>query len=301
MGKRFKNWFIYWSVRLLLGTIRRLRPQRARRLGRWLGRRAYRWARVERERCRRHLGWAFAELDAARREQLARRVFEHLGAGVAELAVVHKERPISDWVEVDGESRRVLDELLARGRGVVFVTGHLGNWELMARGLAALGYPINTIGQRSYDPRFTRMIARFREQGRVRTLWRGEPELMDKMAAVLRRGEIMGLLIDQDTDVPGVFVDFFGRPAWTPIAPALLARKTGAPLVVGANHRLAGDAGYRVRIAEIALSAAPDRQRALAADTQAISHWLEARIREHPEQWVWLHRRWKTQPPKDAE
>ncbi len=301
MGKRIKNWFIYCSVRLLLGLLRRLRPQRARRCGRWLGRRAYRWARVERERCRRHLGWAFAELDATERERLARRVFEHLGAGVAELAVVHQERPITEWVEVDDESRRVLDGVLARGRGVVFVTGHLGNWELMARGLAAFGYPINTIGQRSYDPRFTRLIARFREQGRVHTLWRGEPELMDKMAAVLRRGEIMGLLIDQDTDVPGVFVDFFGRPAWTPIAPVLLARKAGAPLVVGANHRLAGGAGFRVRIEEIALADLPDRQHALAADTQAISHWIEARIREHPEQWVWLHRRWKTRPPKDAE
>lgn len=300
MGKRIKNWFIYCSVRLLLGLLRRLRPQRARRCGRWLGRRAYRWARVERERCRRHLGWAFAELDPTERERLARRVFEHLGAGVAELAVVHQERPITEWVEVDGESRRVLEEVLARGRGVVFVTGHLGNWELMARGLAAFGYPINTIGQRSYDPRFTRLIARFRQQGRVHTLWRGEPELMDKMAAVLRRGEIMGLLIDQDTDVPGVFVDFFGRPAWTPIAPVLLARKAGAPLVVGANHRLAGDAGFRVRIEEIALADLPDRQRALAADTQAISHWIEARIREHPEQWVWLHRRWKTRPPKDG-
>jgi KDO2-lipid IV(A) lauroyltransferase len=296
MGKRIKNSLVYLALRGLFGLLRLMGWARSLRFGRFLGRVAFRRARIERERTLRHLGWAFEQTPAPEREALAVRVFEHLGQGVAEVVNARKVPGLIDYVQLEPDGRRVLDEVLARGQGVVFVTGHVGNWELMARGLAALGYPINTIGQKSYDPRLTRLLARFRDEGRVHTLWRGEADLVERMVEVLRRGQIMGLLIDQDTDVPGAFVDFFGRPTWTPTAAALLARKTGAPVVMGFNHRRP-EGGLQIGIAELAKSALEELPAAVAADTQAMSRAIEAHIRAHPAEWVWMHRRWKTRPP----
>ena len=296
MGKRIKNWFIFWSVRGLLAFLRILGLKSAMGLGRGLGRRVFRLARLERERTLRHLSWAFEQMPEGDRMDLARKVFEHFGMAVAEVACARKIKPITAYMDLDPDSRNLLDDTLSLGKGVVFITGHLGNWELMARSLAALGYPINTIGQRSYDPRFTRLIQRFRDEGLVNTLWRGDSNLVEKMVGVLRRGEIMGLLVDQDTRVPGVFVDFFGRPAWTPTAGAVLARKTGAPVIMGFNHRKPSGHGYVIHLTSLALSSVEDEREALAQDTQAMTRLIEQHIRKYPEQWVWMHRRWKTKP-----
>jgi Kdo2-lipid IVA lauroyltransferase/acyltransferase len=292
--KRAKNTTIYGVVRSGLAVFRTLGFRRSLGAGRALGRLAFRLAARERERTLAHLALAFPELDPAGRRRLARQVFEHLGTAVAECVNVRKV-DLATYVEIDPASGRRLDEILARGRGVVFVTGHCGNWELMARRLAQAGYPINTIGQKSYDPRFTRLIADFRSEGRVHTVWRGEPRILEKMLEVLAHQEIMGLLIDQDTKVPGVFVPFFGRAAYTPTAPALLARKARAPMVCGFNHRK-DDGGLRIVLEEIPASPEADLERAVAADTRALSACIERHIRAHPAEWVWMHRRWKTQP-----
>jgi Kdo2-lipid IVA lauroyltransferase/acyltransferase len=299
VGKRLKNTCIYLGVRLLLGLLGLVGLGLARRLGRSLGRLAFRLGRVERRRTLANLALAFPELSEAERLALGRAVCAHLGECVAELVHIHRLEPLTEHARITPESRAVLDRLFTRGQGVVFVTGHLGNWELMARAVAAHGYPVNTIGQRSYDPRFTRLIARFREAGRVNTLWRGEPRLMASMGAVLARNELMGLLIDQDTDVPGVFVPFFGRLAYTPTAAAALARHTGAPLVTGFNHRLP-QGGYEITIEELALSAEADPDLALARDTAELTARIERQLRAHPAQWVWMHRRWRTRPPEEG-
>ena len=299
VGKWLKNTLIYLGIRLLLGLVRLLGWERSRRLGRWLGRRAWQLAGKERRVCVRQLAWAFPEMNEEQRRQLSRRVFEHLGQAAAEVANVRRAPELSEWVEVGPDSRRVLDEALARGRGVVFVTAHCGNWELMARTLARLGYPINTIGRASYDPRLTRLIDDFRRQGGVHTLWRGDPELGHRLVEVLRRGEIMGFLIDQDTRVPGEFVPFFGKPAHTPSAPVTLARKTGAAVVVGFNHRRRPD-GYAVKISSFQFSRESDEKRALLEDLAGLSRLIEEHITAHPEEWVWMHRRWRTRPPGEA-
>lgn len=299
MAKKLKNCLIYWSVRILLGLLRIMGLRLGRRMGRKFGRLAFRWAKVERKRTLQHLGWAFEDKPEQERYELARGVFEHFGMAVAEVACARKIRPITSYVELDQESRTVLEDSLSKGKGVVFITGHIGNWELMARALAAYGFPINTIGQRSYDPRFTKLIQHFRDEGLVKTLWRGDPNLVEKMMKVLRRGEIMGLLIDQDTRVPGVFVDFFARPAWTPTAGALLARKAGCPVVMGFNHRSKEGKGYKVYIRRLALSSDANQEQAVLEDTGTMTRSIEEHIRHYPDQWVWMHRRWKTTPGSD--
>jgi len=301
LGKRLKNTCIYLGVRLLLGLLRLLGLGLARRLGRALGRLALRLGRVERRRTLANLALAFPELDEAARLALARAVFAHLGECVAELVHIRRLEPLTEHARLSPESRAVLDRLFARGQGVVFVTGHLGNWELMARAMAAHGYGVNTIGQRTYDPRLTELLARFRVAGRVNTLWRGEPRLMARMGEALARNELMGLLIDQDTDVPGAFVPFFGRLAFTPTAAAALARHTGAPLVTGFNHRCP-QGGYEISVEELVLApaAGADPDLVLARDTAEMTARIERQLRAHPAQWVWMHRRWSTRPPGEG-
>ena len=295
MRKRIKNTCIYVVVRLLMAFLRRLSLARSQRFGAWIGRRVYRWARVERERMLQNLAQAFPEWTEQERGQVAQSVFMHFASAVAEVVNVRRIRSLTDFMEMDPASRQILDDLLARGKGVVFVTAHVGNWELMARALARYGFPINTIGKRSYDPRFTRLMQRFRDEGAVRTIWRGDAKTGIKMLSVLRRGEIMGLLIDQDTKVPGTFVPFFGRLAFTPTAAALVARKTHAPMVAAFNHRRP-DGGYRIVVQQVLASEIEDENQAIEADTKELTARIEAHIRQYPAEWVWMHRRWRTRP-----
>jgi KDO2-lipid IV(A) lauroyltransferase len=234
-------------------------------------------------------------MSAQKREELVRSVFEHFGMAAAECINIKRLTDLTTYVEMEPSSRRVLDEVLSRGRGVVYATAHCGNWELMARALARYGYPVNTIGRKSYDPRFTRLIDRFREEGAVNTLWRGEPDLLERMVAVLKKGEVMGLLIDQDTKVPGTFVPFFGKSAHTPTAASMVARNASAPIVVGFNHRLPRG-GYRIVVEEFVPSDLPEIEPAVLEDTRRMTARIEAHVREHPAEWVWMHERWKTRP-----
>jgi KDO2-lipid IV(A) lauroyltransferase len=173
------------------------------------------------------------------------------------------------------------------GRGVVFATAHLGNFELMAAWLASSGYPIHTIARKSYEPRITKLLDEKRRACGVSCVYRNEPGAAAAMLRVLRRGEVLGLLMDQDTRVPSVFVPFFGKSASTPKGAAALARATGAAAVVGTIHRTSRG-NHVIDIARQELPA--DEWRATALLTAA----LEGRIRRHPADWLWLHERWKT-------
>lgn len=295
MLRWLKNTLIYLLARMLMGFVRCLSWNASLRFGRWAGRRAHNRAKKTRAIVLENLALAFPEMAADQRRELAREVFEHFGQAAAECINIRKLKDLTSYVEMEPASRQVMDDLMARGRGVVYATAHCGNWELMARALARYGYPVNTIGRKSYDSRFTRLIDRFRRQGAVNTLWRGEPDLLQRMTGVLKKGEVMGLLIDQDTKVPGAFVPFFGKSAHTPTAASLVARTASAPVVTGFNHRRP-EGGYRIVVEEYRLCDLPDLEQAVLEDTRQMTARIEAHVRGHPKEWVWMHRRWKTRP-----
>ncbi len=299
MLKRLKNFFIYWSVRTLMGLVRFLTWEGSLRFGAFMGRLAYRFATSARRDTLAHVALAFPDKNVREREQLALAVFEHLGRAAAEVVNINKIGAIRDYVRLDPTSRTAILNLLARGRGVIFVTGHIGNWELMARALAAEGFPIYAIGKRSYDDRFTVLIQRFRDQGNVKTIWRGDPDAFAKMVAVMKENSVLGLLLDQDTAVQGVFVPFFDCPAHTPTAAAVLAHKTGAAVFTGFNYR-EPEGGLRIVGQELIPVDDDEFGRAVVCDTAAMTARIEAHIRAHPAEWVWMHRRWKTRPPREG-
>jgi KDO2-lipid IV(A) lauroyltransferase len=300
LAKRLKRFLRYVLIRAALALVYPLPLGLARWLGMRLGTLAFLVAGGERRKALKSLARAFPEKSDAERHALARACFRHLCAAALEVGCTaaldrHLEALVT-WPEAD---RRVLETALARGRGVVFVSGHLGNWELLARRVARAGYPSQSIAKETTDPRVTELVGRFRERGGVRSIWRGQEGAARAMLRALKAGEILGLLIDQDTRVQSLFVPFFGELASTPRAAADLALRTGAAAVVGFCQR--EGSGYRLTMEEVPVPEGLEREAAALALTAALSERIEAAIRRTPEQWVWMHQRWKTRPPAEQQ
>ncbi|XXF79132.1 lysophospholipid acyltransferase family protein [Myxococcaceae bacterium GXIMD 01537] len=299
LAKRLKRFLRYVLIRAALALVSPLPLGVGRWLGTRLGALAFLVAGGERRKALRSLARAFPEKSDAERQALARACFRHLAAAAFEVGCTASlDRRLEDFVAWPEEDRRVLEAALSRGRGVVFVSGHVGNWELLARRVARAGYPSQSIAKETTDPRVTALVERFRARGGVRSIWRGQEGAARAMLRTLKAGEILGLLIDQDTRVQSLFVPFFGELAATPRAAADLALRTGAAVVVGFCQR--EGRGYRMRFEEVPTPETDDREAAALALTAALSERIEAAIRRAPEQWVWMHQRWKTRPEREA-
>ena len=268
------------------------------RLGAFLGGLGYRFLGQTRRLALRHLEQAFPEKAEAERQEIARRMFVHLGMSAMEVTSIRSYADrIERYMDIDPAP---LQAALAQGKGIVFVTGHLGNWELMARAVAKVGAPVSAVAKRGGDARLMGLIEGWRQDGAVTTLWREDASTARALLRVFKENRVLGILCDQDTNVQGVWVPFFGRPAWSPRAPADLALRTGAPILVGTSHRKGerpGD-GLRFEMTEITYDPKPaDKEAEVLRITAACQAVLEDAIRRHPADWVWMHERWKTQPP----
>lgn len=294
MGRRIKNLAIYGIVRAAVATLGRVPLGCVLSTGRILGSLAYALACGERRRAVAQLRAAYGDrLSAGRAELLTRGMFVRLAVHAVEACRLARDPGALAQVELPQPSRQALDRALAPGRGAVFATGHLGNFELMAAGLAAQGYPIHTIARQSYEPRITRLLDDRRRACGVTCIYRDQPGAAAAMLRVLRRGEVLGLLMDQDTRVPSVFVPFFGKQASTPKGAAALALSTRSALVVGSIHR----APSGRHIIDIAPCDVPNDE---TAATAALTLAIEQRIRRHPADWLWFHERWKTKDPSEV-
>ncbi len=268
----------------------------ASEVGAVLGGLAYFLVGGERRKALESLGIAYPKKTAAERVALAKACFRHLGRAAGEMVCVRQlDARRAELVEWPAEDRARMDRALAKGKGVVFVTGHFGNWEVLARHVALEGYPAAVIGKETSDARTTALVERFRNDGKLRVIWRGAAGAAKDMLRTLRGNAILGLLIDQDTKVQSVWVPFFGRLAKTPRAAADLALRTGAVPMLGFATRV-GPCRYRISMHDVALPEG-DGEDAVVALTAALTAGIEAQIRSAPEQWVWLHRRWRSPPP----
>lgn len=298
LKRRVRSVFLVAAVRLVSLVPLRL----ALALARAVGALAWHLARATRRQMLAQLALAFPEKAEPEREAIARASLAHLAALAAEVVTLPRWRDRLDaYVGLAPGAEEVFRAALARGRGLVYVAGHVGNWELMAQRVPRLGpWPAATIAKATIDVGINRLIERARREGGVETLWREDPSTARAMIRAFKRNEILGILIDQDTNVQGVFVPFFGRPAFTPRAAADLALRFRAPVVVGTSRRRGpnpGD-GHEVEAVEVPCDPdAPDREQEAVRLTAACTALLEAAIRRNPVEWVWMHERWKTPPP----
>lgn len=283
---------IEWAVVSLLMGLLRVLPRRsafnlARGLTALLRLAVPRFTLV----ARRNLQIAFPEFDEARRLRCLSGCFHNL-AGVL-LAVARfpliTRKTVGEWIRYEGFEH--FEAALLRGKGVVFATGHLGNWELSAYAHALLSAPMGFVVRPLDNPLLDRLSVRYRTLSGNRVISRRESAR--PLLQMLRANQAVGILADQNTtEDRGVFVNFFGMPACVDAGLAKLAAHTGASIIPGFAVWAESEGRYVLKFYP-AIEASGDQIR----DTQAVQSALEQAIREYPEQWLWIHRRWKTRPP----
>jgi len=239
-----------------------------------------------------NLSMAFPDKDEAWRKRTLRLCYRHLAWSVVEyLCLVKAPEQVGNWfVSVDGEE--ILRKLRKSGKGAILLTGHIGNWELFAGWLADKGYPIHAIVRPPNDADVAAMLEGFRAKVGLNTF--SKYNIMLGAAKLARKGAFMAILADQDGGNEGIQVPFMGENCSTPGGPAALSHLAGVPIIPVVSYRIAP---YKHEIHILPpLDDAPDiknrseRIKHITADANRI---LEMMIRKHPEQWLWLHKRWK--------
>ena len=269
-------------------------------LGLWVGRRlgdlVYWLLPDRRAAARENLARAFGGERAGREVgRLCRESFRHLGMTFVEACTFFFRPPsvMLSRVEVEGVDH--LKAAVAQGRGVLLLTAHFGNWELLAAAHVQTGYPLSVVARPLDSPVLSRLITRLREGGGVGVI--PKRHAVRPVLEALRRGSMVGILLDQNTSRrEGVFVPFFGELASTSRSLAVLALSSGAPVVPVFIHREAGGRHQVVIDPAIPPPSTGDREQDILAFTAVFAHVVESRIRQWPEQWLWMHRRWKTRP-----
>ncbi len=288
----------YALGRTLLFLARRLPRSRWPALGAFLGELAYRLLPRRRKITLENLRRAFGKTGPDP-EKTAREAFRALGMSVMEfLSSMDQNRDdLLRKVRVDGFDH--FERALEKGRGVIFLASHYGNWELLSLIHSARGYPSHIVARPLDNPWLSEMITRQRERfGSTVISSKGTSSLRQILSA-LHQKKTVAFLIDQNVvGDRGVYVDFFGRPAYTHKVLGLVASKTEAPVIPVFIDREPGG-WQRVTYREpLRLIKTRDRQRDLRIHTQIMAHSLEQEIRASPEQWLWMHDRWKKQPPE---
>jgi len=227
--------------------------------------------------------------------RIARDMFRHAAmnfADVARLGIMTADEIQAITVPHNID---ILRRHLQNGRGIIALTTHTGCWEHLGVYLATIGIPLSVVARKLYDPRLEKLLLETRTQGGMINISRGG-NTRDIIRA-LRNNTLLGVLVDQDFPAKGVFVNFFGRPAHTASSPATLALKYDAPIIPVFTYRDKENRHHACIGDRIGVKLSGDGDADITAIIAACSKVTEDFIRRHPEQWVWFHRRWKTQPP----
>ncbi len=235
------------------------------------------------------------ELDEPALQDLARRFYRNLGMTLVEFLAFDRLDPdrVRELVEVVG--REHYDAVAAAGQGGLFVSGHFGNWELLGARAAGLGAKVNFIVKTQSNAHVDRVQNEIRARAGLGIIRSGAS--IKEMILALRRREFIGMVADQDAGADGHFVEFLGRPASVFKGTAYFAWKLKVPVVTAFIYRQP-DGRHRVEL-DPPFAAEPDWDEATAIDrlTRIYVERLEAAVRKAPEQYFWVHRRWKTAPP----
>ena len=248
-----------------------------------------------------NLHLAFPEWDAAQRTAVIRGMVRNLGWMAAEFARFPKytRDNIEEVVILDGHENFL--EGQRRGKGVLYLTGHIGAWELSSFAHALYGYPLRYMARPLDNPRVDALVNRYRSLSGNLPIFKNESARA--LLKILKDAGTVGILADQNTmPEEGVFVDFFGKPACTTTGIARVALHTDAAVVPGYAYWDADIGKYRLRFERaVQLARTGDTEQDVFVNTQKFAKVIEGIIRKHPEQWVWVHARWKTRPKGEPE
>lgn len=292
----FSHYAEYAALRGMLAGLGSLSFERASRIGARLGSLGYRPLGIRRAVVERQVAAAFPEKSPAEVDEIARAAYEHLGRTTVEAAVLPGfggRRVLSLFEGAD--NWHLVDEALVDGRGILFVGGHLGNWELAASYLAARGVPLDAVARHMANPLFDGYLTRTRERLGVRVVH--DEQAVRQVPRAVRANRAVAMLVDQGAvGLASTWVPFFGRLAKTPRGPAVFALRLGAPLIFGCALRQPSGR-YRLSLQGVNVERTGDTEvdvdRIVAAYTATLERW----VRRAPEQYFWHHRRWKHQQP----
>jgi KDO2-lipid IV(A) lauroyltransferase len=286
--------FIYRLMRITIGLMSYIPFRVAQELGKMTGLFAYfipiSRKRVAYENIRASFGGDLTEADV---RKLLRKVYMHFGQMLFEVPHVLRlnSRNFNRYMTIQGEEN--LRRARKRGKGVLFLTAHLGNWELMSA-VGSLYF-----GNTTLVPRRSDSAAVDRVINELRTRFGAEiivaQGAMRSLIMALKRNMMLGIFLDQNVDwYEGVFIPFFGRRACTNKGLALMARKTGAPVVPVFTVRESNGRHRIIFEKEVELRKTKDKIRDVEDNTALFTEVIERYVRKHPDQWLWFHRRWKT-------
>ena len=287
-------------ARMALGMVQAVVSVVPLRVALWIGRRAgdlaywavYPRTRVALDQVASALG---DRLGPRERRGTVRRMYQNFGQGVVEFLRLPKlieSGHLDSLITVEGESH--VRGAFARGKGVLILTAHYGNFELLSAFFAARGYRVNLVTRRLKNGVLDRFWAEQRSRLHIRPIFKEDS--VKEVVGCLRRNEAIGYVLDQNMGPgQGVFVEFFGQPASTMNVVAVLAKRFGCPVVPVFITRERDDPTRHRIVFEAPMDGTDDD---IVQQTQRYTAVIERRIRERPDHWIWIHRRWKTQPPR---
>ena len=292
------DYLAYFAVRFVVAFAQMLSIEQSYTLARLLGWVIYKVDSRHRQVGIDNLVQAFGDrFSAAERDQIVRGVYCHFCMMLMEILHTPRKLRLENWrdtIELAGLAP-LIDHLISGSRPLIVLTGHYGNWELAGYLFGMFGFPTVSVARTLDNPFLERYLRAFREKTGQSLI----PKTggFDQMVEVLENNRALTFLADQDAGQRGLFVDFFGQPASTHKAIALLAIEHKAPVAVGVARRIGPGFRYELRCEDVIdpaeLSGTADDVRIL---TQRFTSALERLIRQDPTQYLWLHRRWKHQP-----
>ena len=286
----------YYALRGAVATLDGFGIRRAAKIGEWLGALGYRPLGIRRAVVERQVRAAFPGFSDDDVRRVAKASYESLGRTTIETALLparSREQVISMFSHV--ENWNIVERAMSEGRGILFVTGHLGNWELAGSFLAARGIPLEAVARRMQNPMFDHYLTETRRRIGMTVIH--DADAVRRVPRAMRERHAVAFLVDQGAvGLASTWVPFFGRLAKTPRGPAVFALRLGAPIIFGAALRQP-DGRYMIGFEEVKVEPTGERDadvdRIVAQYTATLERW----IRRAPEQYFWHHRRWKHQRP----
>jgi Kdo2-lipid IVA lauroyltransferase/acyltransferase len=294
LSKQVKYSLIYYGVVFLIWLSNFL-PRRAwLSICGFLGRIAYYIVIETRKRVINHLTLAYSKEKTTQEiDQLSKRIFTMLGKNAGDILRAKRVKTLADlnkFISVQGMEN--FEKASAKGKGVIFLTSHLGAFDLQITVMALHGLKPNIIGTPLKDSRLNELLFDYRNAYGAVAVERGKETF--RLIKALKSAGSVAILIDQDTKVKSRFVNFFGMPAATPVGASILAMKTGAAIVPTYIYLGSDGMQHMHLLPEIPWQETGNEEDNMKVNTQNYTCFIEDVVRQHPDQWVWMHERWKT-------